>query len=61
MYVHIMCGSRKFFQKGSNFNCVFLADDGREDPNTTISGPLLPASKTQFKWPFTGGLMVAQH
>ena len=36
-----MRGSRKFFQRGSNFDYVFffLVDDGREDPNTTISGP----------------------
>ena len=35
-----MRGSRKFFQSGSNFDYVFfLVDDGREDPNTTISGP----------------------
>ena len=35
-----MRGSRKFFQRGSNFDYVFfLVDDGREDQNTTISGP----------------------
>ena len=26
---------------GSNFDNFFLVDDGREDPNTTISGPSL--------------------
>ena len=26
---------------GSNFDNVFLVDDGREDPNTIISGPSL--------------------
>ena len=45
-----MHGSRKFLQMGSNF---FLVDEGREDPNTTVSRP--------FKWCFAGGLMVAQH
>ena len=37
--LHFMHGSRKFCQRGSNFDIfgVFLADDGREDPNTTIS------------------------
>ena len=33
-----MRGSRKFCQRGSNFD-VFLVDDGRDDPNTTKSGP----------------------
>ena len=28
-----------FCQRGSNFDNVFLVDEGREDPNTTISGP----------------------
>ena len=33
--------SRKFFQRGSNFDYVysFLVDKGREDSNITISGP----------------------
>ena len=33
-----MRGSRKFCQRGSNFDNVFLVDEGREDQNTTISG-----------------------
>ena len=35
--------SRKFCQRGSNVEVlgVFLVDEGREDPNTTISGPSL--------------------
>ena len=33
-------GSRKFCQRGSNFDIFcFELDEGREDPNTTISGP----------------------
>ena len=40
-----MRGSRKFCQRGSNFDNVFcfifLVDEGREDPSTTISGPSL--------------------
>ena len=47
-------GSRKFFQRGPTFT-TFLVDVGREDPNTTISGPL------SFKWRFAGGPIVAQH
>ena len=31
-----MRGSRKFYQRGSNFDKV---DEGREDPSPTISGP----------------------
>ena len=42
-----MRGSRKLCQRGSNFDyfccccccCCFLDDEGRKDPNTTISGP----------------------
>ena len=43
-----MSGSRKFCQRGSSFDvffffvceCVFFSvDEGREDLNTTISGP----------------------
>ena len=29
------------FSEGVHFNYVFLVDEGREDPNTTISGPSL--------------------
>ena len=38
-----MRGSRNLCQRGSNFDIVvvvvFLDDEGRKDPNTTISGP----------------------
>ena len=34
-----MCRSRKFYQRRSNFD-NFLVGEGREDPNTTISGSL---------------------
>ena len=35
-----MRGSRKFYQRGSNFdNVFFLVDKERETPNTTINGP----------------------
>ena len=40
-----MRGSRKFCQRGSYFDKVFLVDEGREDPNTTISGSL-----SAFRW-----------
>ena len=38
-----MHGSRELCQRGSNFDNVFclfvLVDEGREDQNTTLSGP----------------------
>ena len=42
-----MRGSRKFCQRGPTFFLCFLVDGGREDPNTTISGPSLapPANR----------------
>ena len=54
-----MHGSRKFCQRGSKY--VFLVDEGREDPNTTISRPSSAASKMPFKWRFAGMPMIAQH
>ena len=35
-----MRGPRKFFSEGSDFDNVLLVDEGREDLNTTISGPM---------------------
>ena len=50
-----MRGSRKFFQRGSNFNvfffCFFLVDVGREDPITTIRGPSSAGDiEMAFRW-----------
>ena len=45
-----MRGSRKFSQRGSNLDKVFIVDEGREDPNTI---PL--------KWRFAGVPMMAQY
>ena len=56
-----MCGSRMFCQRGVTLTYAFLVDEGREDPNTTISGPALAPSKTLFKWHFAGVPMMAQH
>ena len=43
----MMRGSRKFCQMGSNSDSYFFGeggvDEGRKDPNTTISG-------TSFRW-----------
>ena len=39
---HVMHGSRTFCERGSNsdvvFFCFVFVDEGREDPNTIISG-----------------------
>ena len=56
-----MHGSRTFVRGGSTLTVFFLIDDGREDPNTSISGPSLAVSKTPFKWHFTGMPLMAQH
>ena len=52
----IMRESRKFCQRGSNFDNFFLVDEGRKDPNT-ISG----RSTAHLKWRFAGVPMMAQH
>ena len=45
-YAIVMRGSRKFWSGGVQlgqrfFVCCFLVDEGREDPSTTIGGPLM--------------------
>ena len=50
-----MRGSRKFVRGGST---VFLVDEGMEDQNTTISGPLLAGQRTAIIWRFAGWLMM---
>ena len=37
---------------GSNFDNVFLVDDGKEDPNTTKAGHYWTASETPLNWRF---------
>ena len=46
-----MSGSRNFCQRGSNFDYVFLADEGRDDPKNTIG----------HHRRFAGVPMMAQH
>ena len=48
-----MRGSRKFCQRGSKFDNIFLVDEGKEDPNTAINRHHRPASETPllaFRW-----------
>ena len=52
-----MRGSRKFCQRGSNFDNVFLfflhvIDEGREDPITTISGLSSARQRNAIKMAF---------
>ena len=54
-----MRGSRKFCQRGSNFDTFFLVDEGREDPSTTVSGPSSAHQKNAIKWRFAGVPMMA--
>ena len=68
-----MRGSRKFCQRGSTFDTVFLADEGKEDPNTTINGTSSARQRNAIEmafrwraddglqWRFAGGPMMAQH
>ena len=44
-----MRGSRKFCQRGSNFDNVFLVDERWEDPNTTISRPSSARQRNAIK------------
>ena len=58
-----MRGSRKFCQRGFNFDNVFLVNEGREGPSTTISGPSTARQQNAIaiKLRFAGVLMMAQH
>ena len=48
-----------FIRLGSKFDKVFLVDEGKEGPNTTLLvGHQLPASKTPFKLTLNVGLVA---
>ena len=57
----LMRGSRKFCQRGSNFDVIFLVNERREDPSTIISWPLSARQRNAIKWRFAGVLVIAQH
>ena len=59
----LMHGPRQLCQRGSNYDNLFLVDEWRTDPNTTLSGQYnhRHASETPFKWRFAGVPMMAQH
>ena len=54
---------QEVLSEGSNFHIffLFLVDKGREDPNTTISGPTSDGSETPFKWRFAGVPMMVHY
>ena len=60
-----MRGSRKFCQRGSNFDnvffCCFYFNEGRKDPNKTFNWLSTAASEMPFKWRFAGGPMIVKH
>ena len=56
-----MLRSRKFCQRGSNFDNVFLVDEGREGQITTISGLLSARQTNAIKWRFSGGPIMVRY
>ena len=56
-----MRGSRKFNQRGSNSDNVFLVDERRGDPNTTKSGAIIgpPAKRRRNEGPTLNAGLVA--
>ena len=59
--VNGMHGSRKFCQRESNFDVVFLVDEGRDDPNTSFKRGIIGSPAKRHFWHFAGALMMAQH
>ena len=62
MYIVKACAYPESFIKGcptSNFDNFFVVDEGREDPNTTISGPSSARQRNTIKWCFAGVPMMA--
>ena len=48
----------EFCKRGSNLTTFFLVDEGREDPNTTISGPSSARQQNAIKWLFARVLIM---
>ena len=63
--VYTTCADPDSFVRGgptlTTFCCVFLVDEGRENPNTTISGSLSTRQRNAIKLRFAGVSMMAQH
>ena len=61
--MQLMRGSRKFIRGGPTLTTFFLClsfifDEGREDINTTISGPSFARQRNAIKWRFAGAPMM---
>ena len=60
----VSCADPESFVRGgptlTMFFFVFLGDEGREDPSTTLSGQLSARQRNAIKWCFPGVPMIAQ-
>ena len=52
---------QKILSEGLNFDNFYLVDEGKEDPNTTISGSSSARQRNAISWRFAGVPMMAQH
>ena len=50
-----------FVRGGPTLATVFLVDEGRENQNTTISGPTSAHQRNTFKWRFADVPMMTKH
>ena len=47
--LHASCKARQFCQRGPNSDRFFLVAEGRENPNTTKSGPSSASQETPWR------------
>ena len=59
--VSVMRGSRKFCQRGSNYDFFLSLTGGGRINVSLLASHHRPASETPFKWRFAGVPMMAQH
>ena len=59
----VSCADPESFVRGSPTFTVFcfVFGKGRDNPNTTISGPPSARHRNAIKWRFAGVLMMARH
>ena len=60
-FLFFPCADPESLSEGANFDGFFLFDEGREDPNNTISGQSSAHQRNTIKWLFAGVPMMAQH
>ena len=68
LYTRCVCMDPESYARGGPtltafFYFIFflLVDEGRKDPNTSISGPSSARQQNAIKWHFAGMPMLAQH